>query len=71
MVARMDRLGFVPSDPVYQRAVRVMNSVDALRVFVDDVGGNQPVPTTTPGSIVPYVDDGDTAPGRKRARSGG
>ena len=68
LVARMDRLGFMPSDPVYQRAIRVMNAVDLLRVFVDDIGGNQPVPPTTPWHVAAYVDDADTAPGRKRAR---
>jgi hypothetical protein len=69
LVARMERLGFLPTDPVYQRALRAREAVDALRVFVDDIGANAPIPPATPGQVPHYLDDPDTAPGRRRARS--
>ncbi len=68
LVARMDRLGFLPGDSVYQRAILARNAVDALRVFADNIGKNAPTPPTTPGYTGPYVDDPEVAPGRKRAR---
>jgi len=60
----MERLGFPLADPVYQRAVHAADAVNALRVFIEDIGKNAPAPPTTTG----YLDDPDTAPGRRRAR---
>ena len=51
LVKRMERLDWPMSDPVYQRALCARNAVDALRVFVDQIGQNPPAPPTTPGII--------------------
>ena len=56
LVKRMQRLGFVDSDPVYQHAIHASDAVHALQTFIEDVGKNAPVPPTTTG----YLDDSDS-----------
>ena len=66
LVKRMQKLGFVDSDPVYQRAIHASDAVHGLQTFIEDVGKNAPAPPATTG----YLDDPETAPGRRRARLG-
>ena len=65
LVKRMQRLGFVDSDPVYRRAIHASDAVHALQVFIeDDVGRTRKHHREPLG----YLDDPETAPGRLRAR---
>ena len=67
LAARMEARGWPVTDPVYQRALRARDAVDALKTFVEDVGKNAPAPpTTSPGYS--YIESENVSPGRKRAR---